>query len=41
MQSKQLQGKKGNLYITYYIDALVSKRSAMQNTLESYCSDLL
>ncbi|WP_395463353.1 tyrosine-type recombinase/integrase [Wolbachia endosymbiont of Cantharis cryptica] len=40
MKNKQLQDKKENLYITYYIDTLVSERSATQNTLESYCSDL-
>ncbi|NSX83878.1 recombinase XerD, partial [Wolbachia endosymbiont of Atemnus politus] len=40
MKSKQLQDKKENLYITYYIDTLVSERSATQNTLESYRSDL-
>ncbi|QKX02346.1 tyrosine-type recombinase/integrase [Wolbachia endosymbiont of Dirofilaria (Dirofilaria) immitis] len=41
MESEQLQDKKENLYITYYIDVLVSERSATQNTLESYRSDLL
>ncbi|AAW71320.1 recombinase XerD [Wolbachia endosymbiont of Brugia malayi] len=40
MKDKQLHNKKENLYITYYIDALVSERSATQNTLESYRSDL-
>ncbi|MDM8335726.1 tyrosine-type recombinase/integrase [Wolbachia pipientis] len=40
MKSKQLQDKKENLYITYYVDALVSERSATRNTLESYRSDL-
>ncbi|WCR58564.1 tyrosine-type recombinase/integrase [Wolbachia endosymbiont of Ctenocephalides felis wCfeJ] len=40
MKSNQLQNKKENLYITYYIDTLVSERSATQNTLESYRSDL-
>ncbi|QOD38773.1 tyrosine-type recombinase/integrase [Candidatus Wolbachia massiliensis] len=40
MKNKQLQDKKENLYIAYYIDALVSEKSATQNTLESYCSDL-
>ncbi|QKX01762.1 tyrosine-type recombinase/integrase [Wolbachia endosymbiont of Cruorifilaria tuberocauda] len=41
MQSRKLQNKKENLYITYYIDALVSERFITQNTLESYRSDLL
>ncbi|WCR59304.1 MAG: Tyrosine recombinase XerD [Wolbachia endosymbiont of Ctenocephalides felis wCfeF] len=40
MKREQLQNKKENLYITYYIDTLVSERSATQNTLESYRSDL-
>ncbi|RDD35280.1 Tyrosine recombinase XerD [Wolbachia endosymbiont of Cylisticus convexus] len=40
MKNKQSQNKKENLYITYYIDALASERSATQNTLESYRSDL-
>lgn len=40
MTSKQLKDKKENFYITYYIDALISERSATQNTLESYRSDL-
>jgi integrase/recombinase XerD len=40
MKNKQSQNKKENLYITYYIDALPSERSATQNTLESYRSDL-
>ncbi|QKX03207.1 tyrosine-type recombinase/integrase [Wolbachia endosymbiont of Litomosoides sigmodontis] len=40
MKNRQLHDKKENLYITYYIDALVSERSATQNTLESYRSDL-
>ncbi|MDR2978287.1 MAG: tyrosine recombinase XerD [Rickettsiales bacterium] len=40
MKREQLQNKKENIYITYYIDTLVSERSATQNTLESYRSDL-
>lgn len=40
MKNKQPQNKKENLYITYYIDALVSEKSSTQNTLESYRSDL-
>ncbi|MGL9681772.1 MAG: tyrosine-type recombinase/integrase [Wolbachia sp.] len=40
MKREQLQNKKENLYITYYIDTLMSERSATQNTLESYRSDL-
>ncbi|APR97734.1 tyrosine recombinase [Wolbachia endosymbiont of Folsomia candida] len=40
MKNEQSKNKKENFYITYYIDALASERSATQNTLESYCSDL-
>jgi integrase/recombinase XerD len=40
MKIKQSQNKKENLYITYYIDALASEKSATHNTLESYRSDL-
>lgn len=40
MKNKQPQNKKEDLYITYYIDTLVSEKSSTQNTLESYRSDL-
>lgn len=40
MKNKQSQNKKEDIYIMYYMDALVSEKSATQNTLESYRSDL-
>jgi integrase/recombinase XerD len=40
MTNIQISNKNENLYITYFLEALIFERSSTQNTLESYRSDL-